>query len=238
MCGIVGLVAPEGAVATAPPVRAMMDAVLHRGPDGEGCRLDGPCGLGHLRLSIIDQSPAAAQPMSNEDGSLWLVFNGEIYNYLELTDELRAKGHVFRSRADSEVILHGFEEWGERCLDRFLGMWAFALWDRKARTLFCARDRAGMKPFYYTIAGGAFHFASEIKALLALPEVPRRIDSATVGLFLKYHVKDFDERTSFEGISQLPPAHSLTLRGGKLRVARYWSMPNIADADPPREFII
>ncbi len=234
MCGIVGLVAPEGAIATAPPVRAMMNAVRHRGPDGEGCRLDGPCGLGHLRLSIIDQSPAAAQPMANEDGRLWLVFNGEIYNYVELTEELRAKGHLFRSRADSEVILHGFEEWGERCLDRFIGMWAFAVWDRKARTLFCARDRAGIKPFYYTMAGGAFHFASEIKALLALPEVPRRLDPARLGLFLKYHAKDFDERTCFEGISQLPPAHSLTLRGGKLRVARYWSMPNDADAGRPR----
>ncbi len=235
MCGIVGMVAPEGAAASEGSVRAMMHAIRHRGPDGSGLRVDGPCGLGHLRLSIIDLSPAAAQPMSNEDGRLWLIFNGEIYNYVELAADLRARGHVFRSRTDSEVILHAYEEWGENCLDRFDGMWGFALWDRAERTLFCARDRAGIKPFYHATTPSGFYFGSEIKALLALPDVPRRLDARTLCLFLQYHLKDFDERTCFEGILQLPPGHCLTHRLGASRVRRYWAPPEEGNGRPTPE---
>ncbi|MFH1550211.1 MAG: hypothetical protein ABIH04_06600, partial [Planctomycetota bacterium] len=135
----------------------------HRGPDGEGFHIDGRVGLAHRRLSIIDLTEAASQPMPNEDETLWLVFNGEIYNYIELREELKKSGHRFRSKTDSEVVLHAYEEWGEECLQRFNGMWAFALYDARDKSLFFSRDRFGIKPFYYIHNGEAFSFASEIR---------------------------------------------------------------------------
>ena len=139
--------------------------------------------------------------MTNEDGTLWLVFNGEIYNFIELREELILKGHRFHSKSDSEVILHAYEESGTGCLERFNGMWAFAIWDERQQRLFCARDRLGIKPFYYTQTGGSFLFASEIKALLAYPDVGKNPDDVTLGTFLVWGVLDYSARTMFEGIS-------------------------------------
>jgi len=179
MCGIAGVLAraPLG-----PPemvedrLAAMVATIRHRGPDGMGVWSDGTVGLGHARLAIIDLSPAAAQPMSDADGAVRLVHNGEIYNFPELREELIARGHSFRSRSDTEVIVEGYRAWGERVVERLRGMFAFALWDARARRLLLARDRLGQKPLYYRQAGGLFLFGSEIKAVLAWPGVAREAD--------------------------------------------------------------
>ena len=189
----------------------MSERLIHRGPDGEGTRICGSTGLVHRRLAIIDLSEEGLQPMTNEDGTLWLVFNGEIYNYVELREELVRNGHRFHSHSDTEVILHAYEEWGDACLNRFNGMWAFALWDGRQQRLFCARDRLGIKPFYYTQAGGSFLFASEIKALLAHPDAGTRPHDLTLGTYLAWGVLDHSGRTMFEGILQLEPAHAMVV---------------------------
>ena len=147
--------------------------------------------------------------MTNEDNTLWLVFNGEIYNFVELREELVHKGHTFFSKSDTEVILHAYEEWGHDCLARFNGMWAFALWDERKQELFCARDRFGIKPFYYAEAGGSFLFASEIKALLSHPAVGKKPDEKMLCTYLAWGVQDHCSQTMFEGISQIEPAHAL-----------------------------
>lgn len=223
MCGFVSLLMLDGRPVAAPLLAAMRDTLSHRGPDGAGMMLSGPLGLGHRRLSIIDTSAAAHQPMCNEDRSVWLVFNGEIYNYKELTTELRAQGHHFRSHTDSEVILHLWEEMGERCVERLNGMFSFVIWDARRRTLFGARDRAGIKPFYYHHGRNRFITASEIKAILADPTVPRRADPQGVAdtLFVS---QPLGTKTTFDGISQLPPGHALSLTDGKLRVWEYWDV--------------
>ena len=169
MCGIAGQYCYQSGVPDADLLTQMSSRLTHRGPDGEGAHISGNVGLVHRRLAIIDLSSDALQPMSNEDGSLWLVFNGEIYNFIEIREELLQKGHRFHSHSDSEVILHAYEEWGAGCLTHFNGMWAFAIWDEKKQELFCSRDRFGIKPFYYTEVNGSFLFASEIKALLSHP---------------------------------------------------------------------
>jgi len=187
----------------------MSEKLSHRGPDGVGMHLSSCTGLVHRRLSIIDLSDNARQPMTNEDGTLWLVFNGEIYNYIELHQDLVRKGHQFQSKSDTEVILHAYEEWGADCLNHFNGMWAFAIFDEKSKTLFCARDRFGIKPFYYTLVDGTFLFASEIKALLAHPAVGKSPDPTTLATFLAWGVLDYSHRTMFDGIFQLKPAHAM-----------------------------
>lgn len=225
MCGIAGMVALTGARADEKLLAAMSARIRHRGPDGEGMYLDGPVGLAHRRLAIIDLTDAAKQPMTNEDGTLWLVFNGEIYNFIELREELAGKGHTFQSDGDTEVILHAYEEWGRECLARFNGMWAFALWDSRKQELFCARDRFGIKPFYYTRAGDMILFASEIKALLAHPEVGRRPDDPLLLTFLAWGVLDHTGGTMFEGIHQLQPAHRITFsRSGEAAPDQYWDV--------------
>src|SRR4029453_17807432 len=151
---------------------AMTDEVRHRGPDAGGYYVDGAIGLGHRRLSIIDLA-TGDQPIGNEDGSVQVIFNGEIYNFADVRRELAAFGHRFRTNSDTEVIAHGYEQWGERCVDRFRGMFAFAVWDAKSRRLLLARDRLGVKPLYYAPVPGGIVFGSEIKSLLADPEVPR-----------------------------------------------------------------
>jgi asparagine synthase (glutamine-hydrolysing) len=179
----------------------------------------------HRRLAIIDLTEDGLQPMTNEDGTLWLLFNGEIYNYLELRDELIKKGHRFSSHSDTEVILHAYEEWGVGCLPLFNGMWAFALWDEKQQRLFCARDRFGIKPFYYTVVDGSFLFASEIKALLAHPGVGKKPDEQTLGTYLAWGVQDHSDRTMFEGISQLRPAHwMMVTTDGPQAPFQYWDV--------------
>jgi len=225
MCGIAGQFCLNGNTPDTQLLSAMSERLIHRGPDGEGTRICGCTGLVHRRLAIIDLSEDGLQPMTNEDGTLWLVFNGEIYNYLELREELARAGHRFHSHSDTEVILHAYEEWGSECLSRFNGMWAFALWDERKQELFCSRDRFGIKPFYYTVAGGSFLFASEIKALLSHPEAGKHPDEQTLGTYLAWGVLDHSSRTMFAGISQLEPAHAMVVTAaGPQQPFRYWDV--------------
>ncbi len=181
--------------------------------------------LGYRRLSIIDLSPTGHQPMSNGDRTVWIIFNGEIYNYIELREELLAKGYAFRSKTDSEVIIHAYEEWGMECLSRFNGMWAFALWDGRAKKLFCARDRFGVKPLYYFKNNDVFTFASEIKALLLNPAIARKANHQTVYDYLAHATIDHTDETLFSGIKQLLPAHYLAIDGaGTMEMRRYYTL--------------
>ena len=225
MCGIAGQYCYRGDTPDTRLLSRMSERLAHRGPDGEGTYIAGSIALAHRRLAIIDLSPDGSQPMTNEDGSIRLVYNGEIYNFVELRDELINKGHRFHSRADSEVILHAYEEWGTGCLARFNGMWAFALWDEKRQELFCARDRFGIKPFYNTEARGMFLFASEIKALLAHPDAGKSPDDEMLGAYLAWGVQDHTERTMFDSIFQLKPAHAMVVsREGCTPPFSYWSV--------------
>ncbi|MGB7787740.1 asparagine synthase (glutamine-hydrolyzing) [Methanoregula sp.] len=224
MCGIAGQYCLDGTAPDARLLAEMSRRLAHRGPDSEGTRINGNIGLVYRRLAIIDLSDEGSQPMTNEDGTLWLVFNGEIYNYIELREELVMKGHRFHSKSDSEVILHAYEEWGTACLERFNGMWAFAIWDGKQKRLFCARDRLGIKPFYYTRTGSSFLFASEIKALLAHPDVGKCPDDGTLGTYLAWGVLDHSGRTMFKEISQLEPAHAMVVTAAGPEPFRYWDV--------------
>ncbi len=223
MCGICGLIRTDGRPADADAVRRMSAAVAHRGPDDEGLFCDGPAALGHRRLAVIDLSPEARQPLVNEDGSVRVVFNGEIYNFAELRAGLERRGHVFRSRSDTEVIVHLYEEHGEGCLDHLRGMFALAVWDAPRRRLLLARDRLGKKPLYWAEGAGRLLFASEIKAILAEGSTPRVPDALAIHHYLTY---DFvpSPLTAFRGIRRLPPAHFLVLEGGRVRIERYWRL--------------
>jgi asparagine synthase (glutamine-hydrolysing) len=224
MCGICGVMALEGDLhpALARGVRAMNAAIAHRGPDGDGFYDDGPVALGHRRLAIIDRA-GGAQPMSNEDGTCWIVFNGEVYNHRALRPVLEARGHRFRTSADTEVILHAYEEYGTGCVERLEGMFAFAVYDGRRRELFIARDRLGKKPLFYAVLGGALHFASELGALRASPMWEGDIDlSAVEGyLSLGYFLAP---QTAYRGVSKLEPGCWLRLSGGRLTGARYWDV--------------
>jgi len=225
MCGIAGQYCLDGNAPDGDLLTEMSGRLAHRGPDGSGTHIRGNAGLVHRRLAIIDLSEEAIQPMTNEDGTLWIVYNGEIYNYLELREELAAKGHRFHSHSDTEVILHAYEEWGRECLSRFNGMWAFAILDEKKNELFCARDRFGIKPFYYAVVDGSFLFASEIKALLAHPDAGTRPDDAMLGTYLAWGVQDHSDRTMFDGILQLAPAHAMLVTPmGLTPPVRYWDV--------------
>jgi asparagine synthase (glutamine-hydrolysing) len=201
----------------------MSQTLTHRGPDGEGIWTNGHVGLAHRRLSIIDLRAVAGQPMSNENGFIWLTFNGEIYNFRELRTELTARGHVFRTTSDTEVIVHAYEEYGRECLSRFRGMFAFALWDTRTHTLFLARDRVGKKPLYYYSGHDCLVFGSEIKALLADPAVPREPDPVALDHYLALQYIP-TPLTAFQGIRKLPAAHWLELHDGHLEVGRYWQL--------------
>jgi asparagine synthase (glutamine-hydrolysing) len=245
MCGIAGQLCYGSTLPDRGLLETMSERLAHRGPDGQGTYVSGRIALAHRRLAIIDLSDDARQPIANEDGSQWLVYNGEIYNFVELRAELIAKGHTFRSKTDSEVILHAYEEWGTECLSHLNGMWAFALWDEKQQHLFCARDRFGIKPFYYTEAGGSFLFASEIKAQLAHPEAGKKPDDETLLTYLAWGVLDHSEKTMFDGIFQLRPAHAvLVTPAGKPAPFRYWDVtvnPSISsdtsDAEAAQQFL-
>lgn len=226
MCGISGIVqAPRAPTRDlAADVAAMNRALAHRGPDDEGSFLGAGVGLGFRRLAIIDLSPAGHQPMCNEDGTLWLVFNGEIYNHLELRPELEARGHHFRSKCDAEVVLHAWEEWGERCFERFNGMWAFALWDTSRRRLVACRDRFGVKPFVYTVRDGELSFASEVAALrAALP-----LHDAHLGKlhdYLAYGARVADGLTMFDGVRELRAGHWLQWEDGRIVERGWYELP-------------
>jgi asparagine synthase (glutamine-hydrolysing) len=225
MCGIAGQYCFDGRSPDRELLARMSEQLIHRGPDGAGTEIRGCMGLVHRRLAIIDLSDDGLQPMTNEDRTLWLVYNGEIYNYVELREELIGKGHRFHSQSDTEVILHAYEEWGAGCLQRFNGMWAFALWDERSQELFCARDRFGIKPFYYTRTGGSFLFASEIKALIEHPDVGKTPDDEILGTYLAWGVQDHSARTMFDGIFQLKPAHALIVtKDGPHSPYRYWDI--------------
>jgi asparagine synthase (glutamine-hydrolysing) len=230
MCGIAGQYCFSGGQPDRRLLALMSKRLAHRGPDGEGTHISGATGLVHQRLAIIDLSDGGLQPMTNEDGTIWLVFNGEIYNFPELREELIQNGHRFHSKSDSEVILHAYEEWGAECLRRFNGMWAFALWDEQKQLLFCARDRFGIKPFYYTQVNGSFLFASEIKALLAHPGVGTHPDDQALGTYLTWGVLDHTELTMFDGIFQLKPAHALLVTASGVQPPeQYWDVKISAD---------
>lgn len=223
MCGIVGVLRFDGKPIDEEHLIAMRDTMFHRGPDDGGCYVNGAVGLGHRRLSIVDLTDAGHQPMTNEDGTVWLVFNGEIYNYVELRAELLARGHRFSSHTDTEVIIHLYEEEGERCVARLRGMFALVLWDSRRERMFGARDRIGIKPFHYYADRRQFICASEAKALLEDPDVPRQVDYAGLAGYLFAGFPQA-ERTVFSGISQLPAGHSITVDRDGVRVRKYWDV--------------
>jgi asparagine synthase (glutamine-hydrolysing) len=213
VCGIAGCVDLEHGLGPARGlVGEMTDTLRHRGPDDAGMLEDGPVTLGHRRLSIIDLSPAGHQPMPNHEGTAWLTFNGEIYNYIELRNELGELGRECVTASDTEVLLAAYDEWGVGMLNRLNGMFAFAIWDSASSTLLLARDRFGVKPLYYTSAAGRFRFGSEIKGLLIDDAVPRAPNDARVLEFLAYGIADHTEETMFEGVYQVPPGSYLQLR--------------------------
>jgi asparagine synthase (glutamine-hydrolysing) len=223
MCGIAGkLLTDPAATVERAQIEAMLRTIAHRGPDGQGIHLDAGLGLGHCRLSIIDLN-TGAQPMANEDDSVWVVFNGEIYNYQELRAGLLARGHHFRSRTDTEVILHLYEELGPECVNQLRGMFAFALWDSRRRRLLLARDRVGIKPLYYCQTKEAFYFASEMKAIIADRGVPREINPAAVRSFFSFnYVPGAD--TLLKGISKVLPGHYLVVESGRITSRQYWDL--------------
>lgn len=201
--------------------------IAHRGPDGEGVYTDGDVGLGHRRLAIIDLSTAGNQPMPNETGDVVLDYNGEIYNFQQLRAELESLGHVFRSHTDSEVVVHAYEEWGNACVERFDGMFAFAIWDRPRRRLFLARDRFGVKPLYWYLRNSVFMFASEIKAILAHPRVSRDVCYPALNEYFTFQ-NVLTDATLFDGVRLLPPGCTLTLEareGAEPTIDRYWDYP-------------
>ena len=231
MCGIAGIFDSTGRPVDRALLEKMISRIRHRGPDGAGIFLSKGIGLGHRRLSIIDLE-GGSQPLMNEDGRLQVIFNGEIYNYIELREELEREGHVFKTHSDTEVIVHGYEEWGLECVSRFNGIFAFALWDSNLSRLFLARDHLGVKPLYYISLGRRFLFASEIKALLADPECPREVDIKALGeLFTLRYVPSPD--TLFNRIKKLQPGHLMVMDAGGVQVHRYWDWkPQIRpDAD-------
>ncbi len=220
MCGISGLLELKGCAAERAVLQSMIARVGHRGPDGSGIYVDGPLGLAHARLSIIDLA-TGDQPMHNEDRSLTVTFNGEIFNYLEIRKELEALGHRFATTSDTEVILHAYEEKGPECVHDFNGQWSFAIWDARKNELFISRDRLGVRPLFYKMHEGTFLFASEIKSIFAYPGVPRRLDIRAIDQVLTFWFT-LPPRTIFEGISELPPGHSMKVSRGEVKVWRYW----------------
>ncbi|HHT9158229.1 MAG TPA: asparagine synthase (glutamine-hydrolyzing) [Candidatus Brocadiaceae bacterium] len=229
MCGIIGI-ASKSPVSDREWLAIGRDSMRHRGPDdiGEWWSVDGCVGLAHRRLSIIDLSPAGHQPMLDTTGAIYIVFNGEIYNYQDLKKELQSLGHVFSSTSDTEVMLAAYREWGTDSLRHLNGMFAFGIYDQKARRLFLARDRVGEKPLFYAVVGDALCFASELKALMAYPAFPRRIDPEALDCYLTYGYVP-GNLCIMSGVNKLPPAHALLfdLESGQSRLWRYWQLPEL-----------
>src|SRR5712691_3354028 len=224
MCGICGIVR-LGAPPEVETAAAMARALDHRGPDGDGLYEDeAGVALGFRRLAIIDLSDAGLQPFASDDGSLQLLHNGEVYNYRELRTELESHGHRFRSATDTEVILRAYEQWGEGCVQRFVGMWAIAIWDARRRRLFCSRDRFGIKPFVYSWDGSRFVFASEPKAFRADARTPLEANPHAVREYVEQGYTDHTDETFFSSIRRLLPAHNLFVDAHGLRIERYWRL--------------
>ena len=224
MCGIAGFADGVGGFpaqgAGATMVQGMCDVIRHRGPDDQGVHVEPGVGIGMRRLSIIDLS-TGQQPIRNEDGTIWVVFNGEIYNYRELRQQLEAEGHRFYTSSDTETIVHAYESWGEQAFERLRGMFGIALWDRPRRTLLLARDRAGIKPLHYAERGGRLYFGSEIKSLLSAGAVEPELDLEALDHYLSFLYAPGD-RAMFKGVRKLPPGHLLRWRDGRAEVRRYW----------------
>ena len=226
MCGICGFLAIESENPSETHLEAMSRSLLHRGPDDQGVLISGPLGFGFRRLSIVDPR-GGHQPMNNEDQNLWIVFNGEIYNHPRLRPLLEGRGHRYVTNSDTETILHLYEEYGDDCVHHLQGMFAFAIWDTVRKRLFCARDRLGIKPFYYAMAGGCFVFASEIKALLEMPGIPPRLNRRALPEFFALGYLSAED-TLFEGILKLLPGHCLSIDLGgeehETRITQYWDL--------------
>jgi asparagine synthase (glutamine-hydrolysing) len=221
MCGIAGIFNLDGATVASESLKGMIRMLAHRGPDDTGFHMQNGVGLAHARLSIIDLA-GGQQPMCNEDSSLWITFNGEIFNYLELREELRSKGHRFATRSDTEVILHLYEDKGEDCVQYLNGQWAFAIWDNKRRQLFLSRDRLGVRPLFHTQVNKTFLFGSEIKAIFAHPGVPREIDVHGLDELFTYWCT-IPPTTFFRSIHELPPGHSMTVDASGIAIRQYWN---------------
>ncbi len=240
MCGLAGVFNLDGRPADEAVVRRMSGVLRHRGLDDDAVMVAGPLALAHRRLAIIDLSAAGRQPMTSDDGCLRVVYNGEIYNYRELAAELRGRGHVFRSRSDTEVILHAYDEWGTACVERFNGMFAIVLWDARRRRLWLARDRLGVKPLYYAFDGRRFAFASEIKALRECPGAGRTANPRAIAQYLR-HGYALDDESWFAGVRRLMPGCEATVSAGAgLQLHQYWDPieryrhPEPADDYPAR----
>jgi asparagine synthase (glutamine-hydrolysing) len=224
MCGIVGYFRLAGAAARPPAgvVERMLGALRHRGPDGTGVHFDAGVGLGHARLSIIDLE-GGAQPLANEDETVWITFNGEVFNHVELRRDLLARGHRFRTHSDTETVVHAYEDQGARCVDALNGDFAFAIWDAARRRLVLARDRMGVRPLYYTVQNGVLAFASEVKALFRFPGVEARLDPVALDQCFTFWFP-LAPRTPWAGIHELPPGHVLVAEDGRIRLERYWAL--------------
>src|SRR5262245_13111367 len=232
MCGIAGVLSLRGEPVERTLLERMIGRVRHRGPDDVGTHVSRNVGLAHARLSILDLA-GGAQPMHNEDRSVSIVFNGEIFNYVELREELRRRGHRFRTQCDTEVLLRLYEDEGTDCVRRLNGQWAFAIWDAVRQRLLLSRDRLGVRPLFYTVADQRLLFGSEIKALLAVPGVSREIDLTALDQIFTFWVS-LPPRTAFAGIRELPPGHSMTVHDGRLQVAPHWKL-DFGDLEAPQE---
>ena len=233
MCGICGSIGLQGQPAERAAIERMCAALVHRGPDAQGVQIIGEAGLGQRRLSIIDLDPRSTAPLANEDGTVWVTFNGEIYNFRELRERLRDRGHRFRTESDTEVLVHLYEEHGAACVHELRGMFAFAIWDARRRRLFAARDRLGKKPFYYTQDANGFRFASELQALVRQPGFDRTPDYAAIDAYLRWQYVP-SPLTAFAGVRKLPAGHTLSLGpDAELRVERYWRPPTPAPLTGP-----
>lgn len=234
MCGFAGYIHNYGTFDKEEVIHKMADRIKHRGPDDAHYYIDDGIALGFRRLSIIDLE-GGRQPILNEDGSLVLLFNGEIYNYQELREELIKTGHVFTTKTDSETILHGYEEYGKKILDRLRGMFAFIIWNKNTKELFGARDIFGIKPFYYYKKGKEFMFGSEIKSFLSHPNFEKELDEDMIPLYLSYEYSP-DERTIFKNVFKLPGAHCFTYKNGELKVERYYKIEYKIEDDKSLEY--
>ena len=238
MCGIIGKVnAPGGPPADRELLNRMCAALEHRGPDSRGLFVKEGTGLGIQRLRVIDLV-TGDQPVHSEDGTVSVVLNGEIYNYQELRADLRRRGHTFSRQGDTEVIVHAYEEYGAECVKHLHGMFAFALWDAKRRSLLLARDRAGKKPLFYALRNGTISFASELRALMVDRDIPRQIDPQAVDCYLAYGYVPAP-LSIFQAVRKLPPAHTLLLQDGRTVIERYWSLDysRKLDVSDPRELL-
>src|SRR5438093_1585290 len=223
MCGIAGFMGRNGtrtAEEATLVIQQMCDVIEHRGPDDEGYHVEAGLALGMRRLSIIDLT-TGHQPISNEDGTVWIVFNGEIYNHRELRENLIRRGHIFTTRTDTETIIHLYEDEGERSVEQLRGMFAFSIWDEREHKLFMARDRVGKKPLHYAFVRNTLIFGSEIKSILQHPLVGRQVNPEAISDFLSFGYVP-DPATAFQGILKLPPGYTLTFKNGQIQTRRYW----------------